>query len=580
MRRALIFTAKDVETAAVKEQLLGPIKVGQSSRATLFSIWYLRSSEDRERPVQQIEIGLYETGKGEEAAASACGPIIEAFDPDVVFYIGCAGGDPAHTNIGDVVVATAVWPYDKSSHSRYRTTPKGHPLYPDKVLIDAAKVANDFPGWRLRVMSGAGNEIAVKFGDIASGQKIIKETRSAIWKYIKSKVSDDVIACETEGHGFLVSVEPFKRFCLLVRGVSDHLSGKGDEGREADEQQQFASTSNAAAFTCHIIESLDYKALRRVREGRNSGDSEQPGARWPTEGEVVAITVRTSMDQLPAVVSAIMSVANCRELTVSRVESGSVTAMLGMNIHSASLMDALYEGEFLDDLLGYDIVNLISSARSARDEPFDLWLREIRVGRLPSGSDRAVRRLNPEWREHARTLARRHNDIDLQPQAETSTPVVIGAAKGVVKFFNVQKGFGFITRDDGGEDVFVHISAVEQAGLTGLAEGQPLDFTLVDRGGRVSATELRIEGDPLPVEDQAPQRDQTGETALGTVKFFNATKGFGFITRDDGQPDVFVHISAVERAGMISLNEGDRVQFEVEVDRRGKTAATNLVPIQ
>ena len=164
-------------------------------------------------------------------------------------------------------------------------------------------------------------------------------------------------------------------------------------------------------------------------------------------------------------------------------------------------------------------------------------------------------------------------------------PQVVGEAKGVVKFFNAHKGFGFIVRDDGGEDVFVHISAVEQAGLTGLAEGQPLEFTLVDRGGRVSATDLKIEGDPLPVEDSAPrergpQRQLTGEKATGTVKFFNATKGFGFITRDDGQPDAFVHISAVERAGMISLNEGDRLEFELEVDRRGKTAAVNLTPVQ
>ena len=79
-------------------------------------------------------------------------------------------------------------------------------------------------------------------------------------------------------------------------------------------------------------------------------------------------------------------------------------------------------------------------------------------------------------------------------------PQVVGEGKGVVKFFNPQKGFGFIVRDDGGEDVFVHISAVEQAGLTDLADGQPLEFTLVDRGGRISATNLRIEGDPMPVE--------------------------------------------------------------------------------
>ncbi|HKU92200.1 MAG TPA: cold shock domain-containing protein, partial [Sphingomicrobium sp.] len=114
-------------------------------------------------------------------------------------------------------------------------------------------------------------------------------------------------------------------------------------------------------------------------------------------------------------------------------------------------------------------------------------------------------------------------------------PQVVGEGKGVVKFFNPQKGFGFIVRDDGGEDVFVHISAVEQAGLTDLADGQPLEFTLVDRGGRVSATNLRIEGEPMAVErssgsaDRGPQRQLTGEKASGTVKFFNSMKGFGFI---------------------------------------------------
>jgi cold shock protein len=63
--------------------------------------------------------------------------------------------------------------------------------------------------------------------------------------------------------------------------------------------------------------------------------------------------------------------------------------------------------------------------------------------------------------------------------------------------------------------------------------------------------------------------------ATGTVKFFNTSKGFGFIEPSDGGKDVFVHISAVERAGLSSLNEGDKVSFEV-VSERGKLAASNL----
>ena len=64
---------------------------------------------------------------------------------------------------------------------------------------------------------------------------------------------------------------------------------------------------------------------------------------------------------------------------------------------------------------------------------------------------------------------------------------------------------------------------------------------------------------------------------IGTVKWFNAQKGFGFIQPDDGGKDVFVHISAVERSGMGNLSEGQKVSFDIETDpRRGKSSAANL----
>ncbi|WP_334174341.1 cold-shock protein [Pseudoxanthobacter sp.] len=65
--------------------------------------------------------------------------------------------------------------------------------------------------------------------------------------------------------------------------------------------------------------------------------------------------------------------------------------------------------------------------------------------------------------------------------------------------------------------------------------------------------------------------------STGTVKWFNATKGYGFIQPDDGSKDVFVHISAVERSGLYSLTEGQKVNFELATDRRtGKVSAENL----
>ena len=176
-------------------------------------------------------------------------------------------------------------------------------------------------------------------------------------------------------------------------------------------------------------------------------------------------------------------------------------------------------------------------------------------------------------------------------------------ASGTVKWFNTAKGFGFIQPDDGGSDVFVHISAVEQAGLRGLNEGDLVNFELEQdrRSGKLSAGQLVVTGQgAAPARSGGFDRPRGGGgfdrprgggfgggggrpagdpagTGAGTVKWFNPTKGFGFIQPEDGGQEVFVHISAVEQAGLRGLNEGQHVAYDLEADRRsGKTSATNL----
>ena len=166
--------------------------------------------------------------------------------------------------------------------------------------------------------------------------------------------------------------------------------------------------------------------------------------------------------------------------------------------------------------------------------------------------------------------------------------------RGAVKFFNPGKGFGFITPDDGGSDIFVHVSAVERSGLDVLNEGDQVVFEVEQdrRSGKLAAVDLKVTGSSptagrrparsgfdRPDRGPAPVRTAGATTGSGSgvVKWFNTSKGFGFIQPNDGGADIFVHISAVERAGLNGLQDGQAIAYDLEQDRRsGKTSATNL----
>ncbi len=173
-------------------------------------------------------------------------------------------------------------------------------------------------------------------------------------------------------------------------------------------------------------------------------------------------------------------------------------------------------------------------------------------------------------------------------------------ATGSVKWFNTTKGFGFIAPDEGGPDVFVHVSAVERAGLDALGDGQRIryemradkrsgktaaeDLVLVDGGGGASAAAPAPRAYGAASRDRAEPRSQPRESAgesrgagAGTVKWFNPTKGFGFIRPDDGGTDVFVHLSAVQGAGLDALEDGQPVSYTlVENPQTRKLSATDL----
>ncbi|PHQ71018.1 MAG: cold-shock protein [Sneathiella sp.] len=144
-----------------------------------------------------------------------------------------------------------------------------------------------------------------------------------------------------------------------------------------------------------------------------------------------------------------------------------------------------------------------------------------------------------------------------------------------VKWFNTTKGFGFVEPLDGSSDAFVHVSVLQEMNLQGLPEGASVtcDLFTGERGLQVSKI---LELGPAPALDEKLASSQKVE---GSVKFFNAQKGFGFVTPDDGSLDVFVHMKALEKSGLAGLEAEQRVRITVSDGEKGPLAdAVEIIP--
>ncbi len=154
-------------------------------------------------------------------------------------------------------------------------------------------------------------------------------------------------------------------------------------------------------------------------------------------------------------------------------------------------------------------------------------------------------------------------------------------ASGTVRWFNGDKGFGFITSDETGEDLFVHYSEIAgDANYRTLDEGQRVEFTqgTGDRGPQATAVRALPGGSPREPQPHHPPRPENeagdADIVTGVVAWFDADKGFGFLTPDDGGDDVFCHFSAINDADgdYRTLDEGQPVEFERMPGARGPQA--------
>jgi cold shock protein len=159
------------------------------------------------------------------------------------------------------------------------------------------------------------------------------------------------------------------------------------------------------------------------------------------------------------------------------------------------------------------------------------------------------------------------------------------ALDATVKWFNPEKGFGFVELGDGSGDAFLHIGVLQAAGHDVVAPETKLRVQ-VGQGqkGRQITAVLEVDASGVgaaqpsarPASRMPPARERpdpaTATDVDGTVKWFNGDKGFGFVVAEDGGKDVFIHISVVERAGLRELAEGQRLSMRVVKTQKGREA--------
>ena len=165
-------------------------------------------------------------------------------------------------------------------------------------------------------------------------------------------------------------------------------------------------------------------------------------------------------------------------------------------------------------------------------------------------------------------------------------------AKATVKWYNPEKGFGFVEMADGSGDVFLHANSLQNAGFQSVTPGSILQVRVGQgqKGRQVDQVISVKEGDAPPPQARQggfdrpraprPPRQQASGPAVemnGIVKWYNATKGFGFISPENGGKDVFVHATALEAAGLGPLQEGQAVRMSVVQGSKGpEVSAINV----
>jgi nucleoside phosphorylase len=262
--KAIIFTAKDTETVAVDQQLIQRSHKRRETRHFAYETYRLRAQLTGQGVVKDLEVAHYETGRGQDRVLLAVREIVTDFDPDIVLFVGCAGGEVSELNVNDVLIVTHAWPYEIGKEGARKFKSRAHPLEPDGYLVDVANSIGKRTAWRSRISKEYNVPSSVKPGQVASGNKVLVSEKGINWRLAKS-INDEIVAVETEAAGFYRAMQPLRRPYLMIRGISDNLANKNTSGKKKDDDRQTRATAQAAALAAQLLVEANYKSLRESR---------------------------------------------------------------------------------------------------------------------------------------------------------------------------------------------------------------------------------------------------------------------------------------------------------------------------